>query len=449
MGTWTNFPMPAGQYCTRDVKYIEELYGRFTEIEVLHNIDTILYDPNRYTTTWKLYVSDRGEYTENAIKYLRNRIEGGLLTWWFWNDGARPFFVHAVKADVLNDDLGQADWTNEDFIKLGTLTTQPLLDELYKVIDWIAKNIYVRRRTYGTKTNGYSVSFFNGDYGTVGNISPWSAARIAFTGQVGDVCDDEPNNALGNASWWHRPFAFTVLWRQRNAPDYWRTAFTATGDYTIGILYNVTLLIREDLWPAALKDTSEIKMWWGGDLTWSNFILFEPPLPPPSPFLASNWGYIAAPVKIDGVLQDIVNNGGDATRQDQYINVTPGDFDFTTGTDLVYDLDELDLKAQLFVPPDIFSDVLSWQFPFDYVEGDTVLWPVSTVYRCILDHTSSTATEPGSGIDWETYWVRAPEPGWYRGDYPDDPAPDYTYSEYGWSIGILQGFMIRPAFSWI
>ncbi len=443
MGVWTNFPMPAGQYCTRDAKYVMELYTRFAEIEVLHNLDTITFVSNRYATGWQFYATDRGAYTENAISYLRNRIEAALSTWWFWNDGARPFFVHAVKADVLTALIGAADWTNESYIQMGTHAPHLILDEMHKVIDWIAKNVYVRRRTYGVTANGFTEAYFNGNYGALGIITPWLDARSAFTVQVRDICDDVPNRFTTNAFYVDRPYAFSTLLRNRNG---WQTDFTFVGDFTIAIMFDVNLNIREDLWPAALKTTAEIKMWWD-DVAWTSFLGSFPPVPPPSPFLASTLGCITVPVKIDGVLQGNVNDDEDRTWQDQYLDVTVGDFDFTAGTVLEYDMDEVALKAQLFVPPNAATDIDPWDLPIAYIleentENDAV------IYRCILAHTSSAAREPGTGVDWETYWVLAPEPGWYQGDFPD-PLPDTTRSEYGWSIGQLQGFMIRPSFSWI
>lgn len=442
MGTWTNFPMPAGEYCTRDKKYIEELYTRFGQIRNLQNLDTISWVSNRYATGWKLYVLDRGSYTENAIKYLRNRIEAGLLTWWFWNDGTRPFFVHAVKADVLNTVIGQADWTNEDFIQMGTHSPHPILDELHKVIDWIAKNIYVRRRTYGITTNGMTEAYYNGNYNSVGPIYNWLDSRIGFTGQVGDICDDIPNRYTTYSSYWDRPYAFTVLSRSSSS---WNTDYTFTGYFTIAIMFDVSLNIREDLWPTALKDTSIIKMWWGEQISWTHFLGSFAPIPPPSPFGASNLGYITAPIKIGGILQGEVNSDENAIWREQILDVTPGDFNFTSGTVLQYDMDEIALKGQLFVPPNRTEDIDEWDFPIAYllsesIENDAV------IYRCILAHTSSADDEPGVGVNWETYWILAPEPGWYQGD---TPSPSPTKSEYGWSIGQLQGFMIRPSFSWI
>lgn len=440
MGTWDNFPMPLGNYCTRSGKFIKELYDRFEEIKTLNTVDVVPYNPNRYATGWQFYVTQRGNTTVNSVKYLREKIELGLATWWFWNEGDRPYFVHAVKADVLNEVIGQDDWTNGNFIQLGN-NPIPLLDEMYLVIDWIAKNIYVRRRTYGAGGSATHASW-NGDYGFIGAQSPWHDARAAYTEQVRAMCDTPPNTYSWGGNYIVRPYALTVLTRRTSD---WQNAFTFTGEFTTAIVYNVSHRIREDLWQTPLKDTDEIKMWWSEASSWTHFLGDRPPFPSPSPFNASNLGQINSPIKIGGVLQGEVHPGESGKWQQQLLEVEVTDFDFDAGTILLYDLDAAGLKAQLFVPPDRTEDVDNWSYPVGYllnenIENDTV------IYKCLSAHTSAILNEPGVGVDWETYWIPEPASGWYRGD---NPVPVDTQSEYGWAMGQLEGFMIRPIFDWI
>lgn len=446
MGTWTNFPMAAGQYCTRDKKYIEELYLRFTQIELQHTYETITWVSNRYITGWKLHVLDRGTVAENAIKYLREKIVEGLETWWFWNDGNRPFFVHAVKEDVLNDVIGQPDWTNEA-VKLGTHAPYPILDEMYRVIDWIAKNIYVRKTSYGVSANGARMAYYNGNYNGVGPQTPWDTARAAFTGQVADICDGIPNSHAYNASYWNVPFALIVLYRYKNPGDFWNTNFTFTGFFSLAIQYNISLNIREDLWGSASRNATVIKMWWDG-LSNSMFLGSFSPIPIPSGFQPSNnVGVITVPIKIGGVLQGNLNDDGDRTWQEQILDVTPGDFDFTSGSVFQYDMNNIALKNQLYVPPDKAEDITVWATPVVFIIGDWISND-SVIYRCISAHTSSATDEPGVGVNWETYWELDSTPGWYRGDVPG-ALPDTTQSQYGWCVPRFKGFMIRPIWPWI
>lgn len=48
--------------------------------------------------------------------------------------------------------------------------------------------------------------------------------------------------------------------------------------------------------------------------------------------------------------------------------------------------------------PDVAADTDEWEFL-----GNTP--PVNGIYRCILNHTSTAADEPGVGGSWPTYWV--------------------------------------------
>ncbi len=445
---WTNFPMPAGQYCARDVKYIKELYDRFQEIRQLHTTlawpprsDTITFDSTRYNdaTNWKFYITNRGTTQQNAISYLRNRIEAGLLKWWFWNDGARPFFKHETKANVLNMVLGsgQSDWTNEDFVQLGTHSPYLLLDELYEVIDWIAKNIYVRRwltsKANSTHYAGYAAAEL------LGLFDDWSPARIGLVGYVEDVCDTLPNSGSRGGSNETPPYAFVTGARWRTDPadeDRWDLA-PSEENFTVSIGYDVSSYIKEHLWPTALKDSTVIKGWWNG-------VLYGP-----LNFEADHKARacIAIPISIDGVSQGVVNPGGDATWQDQYLAINEEDLDFVSGSDLEYDMDELELKAELYVPPDRIEDIPAWIITTVYVAADCTTNPGT--YRCILGHTAAAANEPGVGVDWETYWVLAPEPGWYRADLPGGLGSNWArWTAYGWGIGIFEGFMIIPNFSW-
>lgn len=49
------------------------------------------------------------------------------------------------------------------------------------------------------------------------------------------------------------------------------------------------------------------------------------------------------------------------------------------------------------------GDAPAWVDGTDYESGDGVLHG-GTMYRCIQDHTASAASEPGAGGSWETYW---------------------------------------------
>lgn len=66
------------------------------------------------------------------------------------------------------------------------------------------------------------------------------------------------------------------------------------------------------------------------------------------------------------------------------------------------------------------SDVDAWVNLTPYILRNLIKDSSDNVYRCIIAHTASTSSEPGTGASWETYWVLV-------SDYPT-PIFDYTYS---------------------
>lgn len=56
------------------------------------------------------------------------------------------------------------------------------------------------------------------------------------------------------------------------------------------------------------------------------------------------------------------------------------------------------------------------------------------VYNCILTHTSAASNKPGSGVDWETYWIKTETVGGSSiGSLPNRPAPAWLVST-GYSL---------------
>lgn len=49
-------------------------------------------------------------------------------------------------------------------------------------------------------------------------------------------------------------------------------------------------------------------------------------------------------------------------------------------------------------------DPNAWAYQVAHVVNDFV-HVSDTIYRCIADHTASTSDEPGTGVNWETYWL--------------------------------------------
>jgi len=120
-----------------------------------------------------------------------------------------------------------------------------------------------------------------------------------------------------------------------------------------------------------------------------------------------------------------------ADTMENLIVLPQGGFQARTGTQYIYSTKTAANKARLV--PFSFSITQAYILEFgDYymrvikdgglvekTTSDTSAWATSTayaisdfvvesslVYRCIVAHTSSSTTEPGTGTDWATYWVQ-------------------------------------------
>jgi len=83
-----------------------------------------------------------------------------------------------------------------------------------------------------------------------------------------------------------------------------------------------------------------------------------------------------------------------------------------------------------------------WVTATAYIPDDALLEGDSS-YRCILAHTSSATTLPGSGADWATYWVLlAGSAGgvWYGTSAP--PSTDYIWVDTDETAALVQASQI-------
>lgn len=433
---WTHFPMAAGEYCVKDsAKYFEELYTKFADIAVICGGVTFiddLYDDA--ANCWGYLFTSRSPSSANPVKYLRDKIDEGLSKWWFWNDDERPFFIHGT----IQDAIGQANWTMSNNVRLGTHSPYTIFDEMYKVIDWIANEVFVFKWLAFT-WNDNSAAGRHGPEG-VGDHEwwDWESTREGMTAKLALVCDDLPNP--GDSESAICPYALMVSERwlvpQGEDPplDGWDVDWNETA-YTLMVIYDYFANIGEDTWDVRLQDSERVVLWhrpreFGGP--------------------EATVSFHSIPVKVNGYTQGgTLNSGEDLVLQEHYLDIDPDAFDHEEGSILEWDFSELDIKAQLFIPPDRIDDIDDWVVSTAYAEAACVT--VSTVvYRCILGHTSTLDDKPPTGVNWETYWVEAPEPGWSRGVLPPQEGQNWgTPSPYSWGFPSRRSLMIRPSFDWI
>lgn len=105
-----------------------------------------------------------------------------------------------------------------------------------------------------------------------------------------------------------------------------------------------------------------------------------------------------------------------------YIPISASSYtECTVVTNILGYLNSPDLSASIL---SMNTSAMNIMFDEDFLSAtiyhDTVTIGTSS-YACILDHTSSLSNEPGSGVDWETYWeivyINSPYPTWSSGKY--------------------------------
>lgn len=103
------------------------------------------------------------------------------------------------------------------------------------------------------------------------------------------------------------------------------------------------------------------------------------------------WKWAAGMRIVDGEIQVFANNNAAGTLSTLAAHAVAS-----------ADWKAIDINGNLVTPE---ADLDPWADATPYMTGNVVMND-GVRYKATGDHTSATATEPGTGVDWETVWVR-------------------------------------------
>ncbi len=289
------------------------------------------------------------------------------------------------------------------------------------MMDYIADNGWVWKP--GTTTGTAADPKYNQTARANLNYS-WYASRVECTGDAQAVWD---LSRAGAFDLWPHPEApkMTAFTRYLTSPVRWEITGAPFQNHRRE--FDVGRMINSSVWNLDLKSAG-----------CSYKMLFAAHNPQTPPYAI---GVMETDILFDGVKAGTINaNGfnGPEVMVDVLMDFDYADWDFTGDGKVDVRFDD-ENWANFLVPSDVTLSPATWTEPTDYYVDDQVenSMPAGEFWYCKQDHTSSSATEPGTP-GGDAYWGLLSDAGW------GTVRSSGYITRYTWSVQKIAGVFIKP-----
>jgi hypothetical protein len=488
MAAWTLLPLSIGEFFGGDMNMLNEVFLNQQDINTAFEGGLAVNPINWADPMTRGIISSviviRPEPHDDiiyGIGALRYNFELMLEKYYFLADNEINF-VRLTVAEILSRVYGvvKTGWALP-----GRLDIWSAMNELYRLTNYMAKNVY-SQWSYGViSLDEYRWSSFEKVLPTVGEPGSWwpdtDWESVRNLGREDLITYDLSSYVDGSYDSQRPSISFRML--NNISPD---SYYYNDGeeDWGIGVAFNYGLRIQTQDWNLSLQNFS--KAYLSGELSGQ-----EQGVPGESSSVKAI-GIIRCPITVGGTQVEALNDENKHSPQDHIANLTSGTWDFNNPTDIILMPTFEDLQDQIFTPPDHKDAVTEeWDVNIFYDKdssGGVIVDGGIIAYDCVKSHISgaypqwTTGTyptgtrrryankawivtavpdtsftpgipisgwtedndKPGVGNAWETYW-EVNDYGWSA----PEVFPTYSYeSEYRYMIPDLLRIYVQPTFTW-